>query len=132
MRRAILALMALLPGLAQALPSLSAEELLQRCESGFTPPPNLAARAACIGYLDAVAATITEHAAFAPDNTQMPDNAVMPGPAQKPALFCIPDEEPTPRLVATLRAHMEKHPQTNNRAAATVAITAFTAAYPCR
>jgi len=119
---------------AQALPGLSARELAELCDAGLASPasPKTApARQACTAYLDAVAGTVSQ-LAYLPDNTQTSDNAVMPGPAQKPALFCVPEDEPLATLVKSYAAWLAKHPASADRVAAPVVIAAFAAAYPCR
>ena len=123
-----------LAGPAQAWPGLSARELADLCATGFTPPatPKTAlARQACAAYLDAVAATVA-HIALAPENTIESDNAIMPGPAQKPALFCLPEEEPLSRLAKALAIWLDKNPAFSDRDGASAVIGAFAAAYPCR
>ena len=117
-----------------SLPGLSARELADLCTAGLAAPASAksaSARQACAAYLDAVTATVA-HIALAPENTIESDNAILPGPAQKPALFCLPEDEPLPRLAKTLATWLEKNPAFTDRDGASAVIGAFAASYPCQ
>ena len=132
----------LTPAPARALPNLTARELADLCEAAYAPTPTqitpaqstalAARRQACAAYLDGVIGTISQLSALSPENTQVSDNSGFPGPAQKPAQFCVPDDEPVARLVKVFAAYVTAHRQQEDLIAAPIMVAAFGKAYPCR
>ena len=109
---------------AAAVPSISVAEAVAICEAGFAPPAGQAASAsrrnACIAYIDGVVGAVAQIAAIAETGR----------PSGNAALFCIPGTEPYERLSDVFIRFARANPQHNERAAASIFVAAFAAAYP--
>jgi len=121
---------------ARAVPSVSVQELVNLCEAGFPPPggnsASLARRQACTAYLDAVVGTVIQLAALAGDAGQQQPANLPPNTAARRAVFCISENEPMARLAEVFLAFAKANPRYADRVAASLAVSAFAAAYPCR
>jgi NhaP-type Na+/H+ or K+/H+ antiporter len=110
---------------ASAVPSISVADAVAFCEAGFAPPQGQAASAsrrnACVAYIDGVIGAVAQIAAIAETGK----------PSRSAALFCIPGNEPYERLSDVYIRFARANPQHSERAAASIFVAAFAAAYPC-
>jgi hypothetical protein len=128
MRQTCLSLAALLaaaPVLA-APPTVAAKDMIEVCNTGFaiegTNSPSMSRQATCIAYLDAVVATVAQVSALGASD----------GKAVKPLFFCLPNETTHEQLARTYYRFLQANAKLGDRAAAGVAMAAFTDAWPCK
>jgi hypothetical protein len=117
---------------ANAVPSISVADAVNICQVGFSPPggqaESSARRNACVALIGGIVGTMAQIAAMAEISRIGTAGSSTPGHV---GLFCIHGDESYERLSDVFIRFAQANPQHKDRAAASIFVAAFAAAYPC-